>query len=259
MSKRTSRNTQRQPGKGGGVRENLKMLLEVLVVVFFVNGFLLQSFVIPTASMETHMLVGDHLLVDKVACSEPFSPVEELLLPQQKIERNMIVVFKAPPAIAARDWSHLTYVKRVIGLPGETIQMIGNVVYINGEQLFDPHKTLMGRPSVPADFPPQDGLSWWPEFPREYRDQVVQAEKGPAFRVPPGHYFCLGDNRFISADSRIWGPLPADHIIGKPWRNYWSYDKTKDGETGGGIIDRLLRSPGRIIDRTRWDRILKRF
>lgn len=259
MTRRKSKDTQRQPGKGGGVRENLKMLLEVLVTVLFVNGFLLQSFIIPTASMENHMLVGDHLLVDKVAYGQPFSPVDTLILPQRDIERNMIVVFKAPPAISARDWSHLTYVKRVIGLPGELIQILRNVVYIDGQQLFDQHKTLMGRPSVPADFPPQDGVSWWPEFPREYRDNIVQTESGPAFRVPAGHYFCLGDNRFISADSRIWGPLPADHIIGKPWRNYWSYDKTKGGDTGGGIVERLARVPGRIVDRTRWDRILKKF
>jgi signal peptidase I len=258
MSKNKLRHEYRQSGKGGGIRENLKMLLEVMVTVLFINGFLLQSFVIPTGSMENHMLVGDHLLVDKVAYSEPLCPVDEILLPQQKIERNMIVVFKAPPAIASRDWSHLTYVKRVIGLPGETIQMIGNVVYINGEQLFDPHKTLMGRPSVPADFPPQDG-SWWPEFPREFRDRIVQTERGPAFRVPAGHYFCLGDNRFISADSRIWGPLPADHIIGKPWRNYWSYDKTKDGDSGRGIIDKLRTTVRRFFARTRWDRILKKF
>ncbi|MGB7295767.1 MAG: signal peptidase I [Candidatus Aminicenantales bacterium] len=259
MSKRKLGKGQRQPGKRGGVRENLKMLLEVLVVVFFVNGFLLQSFVIPTSSMENHMLVGDHLLVDKVAYSRPFSPVDALLLPQQKIERGMIVVFKAPPACAARDWSHLTYVKRMIGLPGETLQIIRNIVYIDGKQLFDPDKTLMGRPSVPADFPPQDGVSWWPEFPREYRGQVVQTEKGPAFRVPPGHYFCLGDNRFISADSRIWGPLRADLIIGKPWRNYWSYDNTKDGDLGRGIMGWLKNVPRRFIARTRWDRILKKF
>jgi signal peptidase I len=258
MSKSKLKNKQRQAGKGGGARENLKMLLEVMVTVLFVNGFLLQSFVIPTASMENHMLVGDHLLVDKVAYSRPFSPVDALILPQQNIERGMIVVFKAPPAIAARDWSHLTYVKRVIGLPGETIQVLRNVVYIDGKQLFDPDKTLMGRPSVPADFPPQDGHSWWPEFPREYRDNIVQTEKGPAFRVPAGHYFCMGDNRFISADSRIWGPLPADHIIGKPWRNYWSYDKTKGGEPGKGIMGWLKDVPRRFIARTRWNRILKK-
>ncbi len=259
MSRDKTSNRQFQPGKKGGVRENLKMLIEVLVTVLFVNGFLLQSFVIPTGSMETHMLVGDHLLVDKVAYSQPLNTLDTLILPQRNIERGMIVVFKAPPAIAASDWSHLIYVKRVIGLPGETVQILRNVVYINGKQLFDPDKTLMGRPSVPADFPPRDGVSWWPEFPREYRDNVVQTERGPAFRVPAGHYFCLGDNRFISVDSRIWGPLPADHIIGKPWRNYWSYDKTKGGGSGGGMIERLIKIPGRFIDRTRWDRILKKF
>lgn len=229
------------------------------MTVLFVNGFLLQSFVIPTASMENHMLVGDHLLVDKVAYSQPLSPVDALILPQLKIERGMIVVFKAPPAIAAGDWSHLTYVKRVIGLPGETVQIIGNIVYIDGKQLFDPYKTLKGRASVPADFPPRDGASWWPEFPREYRSQVVQTEKGPAFRVPAGHYFCLGDNRFVSADSRIWGPLPADHIIGKPWRNYWSYDNNKGSEPGKGIMGWLKNVPRRFITRTRWHRILKKF
>jgi len=259
MSEKKLRNPRRQPGKEGGIRENLKMLLEVIVTVLFVNGFLLQSCVIPTGSMENHMLVGDHLLVDKVAYSQPLSPVDTLLLPKRKIERNMIVVFKAPPAIAARDWSHLTYVKRVIGLPGETIQILRNVVFIDGKQLFDPYKTLMGRPSVPADFPPQDGRSWWPEFPREYRDNIVQTETGPAFRVPAGHYFCLGDNRFISADSRIWGPLPADHIIGKPWRNYWSYDRAKAVDRGRGIIGKLTTTVRRIFVRTRWGRILKKF
>ncbi len=259
MSKNKLRHEHSQPGKGSGVRENIKMLLEVMVTVLFINGFLLQSFVIPTGSMENHMLVGDHLLVDKVAYSQPLSPVDALLLPQRNIERDMIVVFKAPPAIAVRDWSHLTYVKRVIGLPGETIQILGNVVYIDGKQLFDPYKTLMGLPSVPADFPPQDGASWWPEFPREFRDNIVQTESGPSFRVPAGHYFCLGDNRFISADSRIWGPLPADQIIGKPWRNYWSYDKTKAGNSGRGIIGKLTTTVRRFIGRTRWDRILKKF
>jgi signal peptidase I len=259
VSKNKLKNRPREAGNEGGVRENLKMLLEVIVTVLFVNGFLLQSFVIPTPSMETQMLVGDHLLVDKVAYGRPLSPVDALLLPQQKIERGMIVAFKAPPAIAARDWSHLTYVKRVIGLPGEMIQIIGNVVSIDGKQLFDPHKVLMGRPSVPADFPPRDGISWWPEFPREYRDNVVQTERGPVFRIPAGHYFCLGDNRFISADSRIWGPLPADYIIGKPWRNYWSYDRTRDGDSGRGVIGWLKNAPRRFMTRTRWDRILKKF
>ncbi len=259
MSNTRKKSGLRQTGEKGGVRENLKMLLEVTVTVLFINGFLLQSFAIPTGSMENHMLVGDHLLVDKVVYSQPLSPVDALVLPQRDIERNMIVVFKAPPAIAARDWSHLTYVKRVIGLPGETVQILRNVVYINGKQLFDPHKTLMGRPSVPADFPPRDGASWWPEFPREYRDNVVQTEKGPAFRVPAGHYFCLGDNRFISVDSRTWGPLPADHIIGKPWRNYWSYDKRKDADSGEGIIGSLTTAVRRFFVRIRWDRLLKKF
>jgi signal peptidase I len=259
MSKNKLRREHSRPGKESGVRENIKMLLEVMVTVLFINGFLLQSFVIPTGSMENHMLVGDHLLVDKVAYSQPLSPADALVLPQRNIERGMIVVFKAPPAIAARDWSHLTYVKRVIGLPGELVQILRNVVYIDGKQLFDPYKTLMGRPSVPADFPPQDGRSWWPEFPREYWDNIAQTETGPAFRVPAGHYFCMGDNRFISADSRIWGPLPADHIIGRPWRNYWSYDRTKDNNPGRGIIGKLTNVVQRFIGRTRWNRILKKF
>jgi signal peptidase I len=109
MSKNKLRREHSRPGKESGVRENIKMLLEVMVTVLFINGFLLQSFVIPTGSMENHMLVGDHLLVDKVAYSQPLSPADALVLPQRNIERGMIVVFKAPPAIAARDWSHLTY------------------------------------------------------------------------------------------------------------------------------------------------------
>jgi signal peptidase I len=248
----------RRPKGSGVFRENIKLLLEVMVSVLFINAFLLQSFAIPTSSMENHMLIGDHLLVDKVSYARPAGAIESILLPETDIRRGMIVVFKAPPAIAAKDWARLIYVKRVIGLPGETIQVIDNVVYINGKPIPEPYKTLKGSLAVPADFPPARG-SWWSEFPQEYRDSVVETETGTAFKIPENHYFCMGDNRNISADSRIWGPLPADHIIGRPWRNYWSFDQTSDYYLNRGAFGKIKDSISHFLTRTRWRRILKKF
>jgi len=229
------RRKQRRKAKSesGSAFEYVELIAETLIYVFFVMTFLLQSFVIPTGSMEDTLLIGDHLLVDKVSYSRDGDGVPgNFLLPQVPIRRGMIVTFKSPAEMEKE------YVKRVIALPGETISIHNKVVSINGEPLNEKY-TYFRDPRI------QNG----------YRDNF------PEYTVPAGHYFCMGDNRDHSFDSRYWGTVPADYIIGKPWRLYWSYTANTDDYMAPGILNQL-KSIGRTIvhffSRTRWDRSLKR-
>jgi len=194
-----------------------------------------------------------------VAYSSSLSPIDGLILPQRKIERGMIVAFKSPPEIKAGNLSKLFYVKRVIGLPGEVIQVVDNRVYIDGRPIDEPYKNLAAPLAVSPDFPPESPEAWPEQFPREYRPFVVDTDMGRGYKIPPQHYFCMGDNRNLSADSRIWGPLPADCVAGKPWRNYWSTEATTEDMLGKGVFTQARDFIFGGFTKTRWSRILKKF
>lgn len=238
----------------GLFREYFELIAETLVFVFFVMTFLLQSFVIPTSSMEDTLLIGDHLLVDKIAYSRSLTGLERLLLPQTPIRRGMIVTFKAPHDLGKE------YVKRVIGLPGETVQLIEKKVYINGRLLPEPYVYFKGYGSI-DNFPPANAMDWYYTFPFEFRSSLADTPFGKAFRVPQGHYFCMGDNRDNSSDCRYWGPVPADYIVGKPWRIYWSYDSTSSEYLTPGIAHKardLFQTALSFFSKTRWNRTIKK-
>lgn len=218
--------------RGGAFREYFELITETLIFVFFVMTFLLQSFVIPTGSMEDTLLIGDHLLVDKVSYSRSFGFLDSVLLPQQKIERGMIVTFKSPAEMEKE------YVKRVIGLPGDTIKIINKQVFINGEPLEETYTYFKDD-----------------EIRNDYRDNF------PDFVVPADHYFCMGDNRDNSYDSRFWGPVPEEYIIGKPWRIYWSYDSSTEEYLTADAwykVKDIFRTIINFIPRTRWGRTIKK-
>jgi signal peptidase I len=257
MTQKSKKKTEQK--REGALRENIEMILEVLVLVFFINAFLLQSFGIPTPSMEDNMLVGDHLLVDKVAYSKSLSPIDGIVFPQLKMKRGMIVVFKAPHEVEAGNISTMTYVKRIIGLPGELIKIVENKVHINGVPLDEPYTFFRGDVRVPADFPPENAILWWDEFPPQFRRNLEYTEMGMAFRIPKGYYFCMGDNRNLSADSRIWGPMPAENLIGKPWRIYWSFEASSDHFLNTGFFKRLFNTVAHFFKQTRWKRLLKKY
>ncbi len=132
-------------------REYFELIVETLIYVFFVNTFLLQSFVIPTPSMENTLLVGDHLLVSKVAYSNSISKVDNCLLPQERIQRGMIVTFKAPPDMEKE------YVKRVIGMPGDRLRISDKNVFINGRPLAETY-THIQEPGLRFGVPAQEPL-----------------------------------------------------------------------------------------------------
>ena len=222
----------KKPREVGVFREYFELIAETLVYVFFVTTFLLQSFVIPTSSMEDTLLVGDHLLVNKVAYSRSISALDRLVLPQTEITRGMIVTFKAPPEMEKE------FVKRVIALPGESISIENKKVFINGKPLAEPYVYFKD-----------------PNIENGFRDNF------PPYKVPEGNFFCMGDNRDNSFDCRYWGPVPADYIIGKPWRIYWSYDSTSAEYLTPGIFNKvkdLVLTVVNFFGKTRWSRTIKK-
>ena len=240
-------------------REYFELFAEVLVLVFFINSFLLQTYAIPTPSMEDNMMVGDHILVDKITYTEPQWLLDRVL-PQKKINRGDIVTFKSPPEVEKGNEAKMLYVKRVIALPGDTLQLKNNLVYVNGRHIPESYVFLRGDELAPVNFPPPDGLSWDFDFPEKFHGQLERTDEGLAFKVPEGYLFCMGDNRNLSSDCRDWGPVPRDYVIGKPWLNYWSYESTTSDYLSPGIknkIKSLLSTFVHFFSRTRWERTLR--
>lgn len=221
-------------------------LVSVLTIVILISSFVIQSFVFPTASMKPTLLVGDRILVNKFIYyfKEP--------------ARGDVIAFKNPLEPSQ------IYLKRVIALAGETIRIDKKQVFINGKPLAEPYVNLIENGGFTNDeiynFPPGNAYKWGPRFPIEYRKSVIDTDNGKAYMVPQGHYFCLGDNRYNSYDSRFWGPLPADHVIGKAWGIYWSYESTTEEYLDFGLwpkIKKILLIVPNFFLNTRWNRIGK--
>jgi signal peptidase I len=235
-----------------GVVEMARSLLVVLVVALFILTFIVQPFRIPSESMERTLLVGDFLLVNKSS----FAPAGPWgwLLPYQPIERGDIVVFHFPP----HPPEHV--VKRVIGLPGDRIHLENGTVWVNGQPIEEPYAVF--EPSNPDDFrdnfptqlytDPEVPASWWMTMRRDTR--------GGDLVVPPGEYFVLGDNRNFSLDSRYWGFVPRDNIVGRPFVIYFSLRQRSATDTAELPDDRLGQKNDpldRIEEFARWDRFLR--
>jgi signal peptidase I len=207
------------PYKKSTAREYFESICIAVILALFVRTFVVQAFKIPTGSMENNLLIGDHLLVNKFVYAPTTTPLEDMLLPIDPIRRGDIVVFKYPED-PERD-----FIKRVIGLPGETIELKAKKVYIDGKPLDEPYVQFL----IPPD---EEGNG----------DFDVRVQYGPV-DVPEGHYFMMGDNRDNSQDSRYWGFLPQDYVKGKALFVYFSF-----GEGTGGL--------GGMLTGIRWGRIL---
>ncbi|RLE04906.1 MAG: signal peptidase I [Candidatus Aminicenantes bacterium] len=217
-------------------REYFELIAETAIFVFFVMTFVVQAFQIPTGSMEPTLLVGDFLLVNKMAYLQPVLPGEKWILPRRKLRRYDIVVFKYP-----RDLS-VDYVKRVIALEGEKVEIKDKQVYINDQPIPEKYKVHIDNQVYrKSDY---------------YRyEEVIRDNFGPIV-VPPGHCFVMGDNRDNSLDSRYWGFLPLDYIKGRPWIIYFSYQAERDAYLKTSLKDRL-RKLANFIPKARWSRLLK--
>jgi len=205
-------------------------------------------FVVPTGSMESTVLTGDHVIVDKLAYS-PSGTVSRYLLPYQDVRRGDIVVFRFPLQMQEN------YVKRVIGMPGDRIRIENKQLFLNGKAVAEPYKQHVSETILPYrdQFP---GVPFGP-VSEEGRLMIEQHTANGALIVPAGRYFVLGDNRDDSWDSRYWGFVPRENIVGKPWIIYWSYEAKPGALKEAVNLDHLADLALNFFSKTRWDRTLR--
>ena len=230
-----------EPDRKSTIREYYEALLIAIIFVNFARIFAFQAFKIPSGSMEDNLKVGDHIIVNKFVFGADGPDVLERMFPMRTIRRGDVVVFRYP------DNPEQDYVKRVIGLPGETIMMRQKRVFIDGKPLDEPYTFFEDDEPMPtdeqADFLPD-------QWKLRYRF-------GP-FKVPEGQYFTMGDNRDYSSDSRYWGTVPRRLIKGRAFMVYWSFDPVERPVSGAGQTRERLRELSSVarhfFTRTRWER-----
>jgi signal peptidase I len=235
--------------------EFLASLAGVLVTGLFIITFVVQAFEIPSSSMENTLLIGDHVFVNREQFAPPTKWIEPLL-PYRDIRRSDIVVFLSP------EEQGLFVVKRIIGIPGDRIHLRDGVVYRNGQKLDEPYVLhTQGdynpyRDNFPA-VPPSEMYGVRNEkWQREFRSHL----DGDDIVVPPRSFFAMGDNRDVSYDSRYWGFIPRQNVIGRPMFIYWSFVTPPDqyqmrsaGERLGFLAHIIIH----FFDETRWSRTFR--
>jgi signal peptidase I len=229
-------------------------LAGVLVTGLFIITFILQAFEIPSGSMEDTLLIGDHLFVNR----EQFAPPAQWmgpLMPYREVRRDEIAVFLSP------EQPGLFLVKRIIGVPGDRIHLRDDVVYRNGQKLEEPfvrHKREHNpyTDNFPAVAPSEMNGVRNEKWAQELSSHV----EGEDIVVPPNGYFAMGDNRDVSYDSRYWGFIPRENVIGRPMFIYWSFTTPPNQYQMRSMGDRLEFLAHIIIhffDETRWSRTFR--
>jgi signal peptidase I len=240
--------------------ESLASIASVLAIGLFIMTFIFQNFEIPSASMEKTLLIGDHVLVDRISLAPPalWAP----FVHYRDVQRGDIIVFLKPNP----ETPDLYLVKRAIAIPGDHIHLSNGIVYLNGVAQNEP---LAGMPV--SDGNPQHAFN-------AYRDDFPRVPPGPSEEgevtalwanelpghiqdgdlvVPPGKVFAMGDNRTESLDGRYWGFVPRENIVGRPLFVYWSFQTPADQINKQTLGDRLSFIGHifiHIFDQTRWKR-----
>jgi signal peptidase I len=264
---RNGHETPEEPPKPKGppkhiLREYFESAVVTVVMALFGMTFIVQAVKVPTGSMQNTITIGDHLLVNKFI----FAPGKSLpFLPQREIRHGDIIVFKypgnkyAPQKDERQDNRPIVtnYVKRVIGLPGDRIRIEGQNVIVNGQALpehkiqaeeIDPKAPLKTDPDSPARKPGETyDVYYKPGVNEDISNYEVFTHEGvnDEITVPEGNYFVMGDNRNNSEDSRYWGFVPRDLVIGRAMFVYWSYDESQE-PSGNFLVD--------FFKNTRWSR-----
>ena len=211
------------------LREYTESILIAVILALFIRTFVFQAFKIPTGSMEENLLVGDHILVNKFIYGPTVTPLEERLLPVRAVDREDVIVFRAPQE------PDKDFIKRVMGLPGESVVVEGGDLLIDSEAIDDPHAN---HKAAYGNF-------------HDTREPID---------VPENEYFVMGDNRENSRDSRYWGTVPRPLVKGKAMFVYWSYESNEQSFISSGVADRLMQFGNVILHfftRTRWERTFK--
>jgi signal peptidase I len=216
-------------------REYFESIVIAVILALFVRTWVVQAFKIPTGSMENNLLIGDHLLVNKFVFGPAPTALERAVLPVLEIRRGDIVVFKYP------DQPERDFIKRVIGLPGDSIELRNKKVFVNGEPLDEPYVHFLDSAHESSEITSFD----------------VRERYGPV-TVPAEQYFVMGDNRDNSQDSRYWGFLPRHYVKGKALMIYWSYEAGRDGYADDGFdgtVKRVFSVVTNFFTKTRWERL----
>lgn len=231
-------------------REYLESLVVTVVLALYGTTFLIQAFKIPSSSMEDTLLIGDHLMVGKVSYAP--APSWGRILPYLPVERDQIIVFRYPLDPGTY------FVKRIIGIPGDRIHLKDKRVYRNGSPLEEPfavHKSSRLE-DYRDNFP---SLASGPAFP-EWASHLPEYTKDGDLVVPPNHYFVMGDNRDFSSDSRYWGFVPRENIVGKPLVIYWSFETSSEDYRRTSLsdyVDKLTDVVFHFPQKTRWNRMFR--
>jgi signal peptidase I len=236
------------------LRDNFEAVATAVLFAVFVRGFIAQPYKIPSGSMEETLLVGDHLVVNKVVYGEGAAKDGSALLPTMPVRRGDVVIFRPP--IPEEEESD--YIKRVIGLPGDEIRLLyspkrnGVRVIVNGQVLPERYRTAAGGPVTP-----EEGARWTVNGTGEAREGKTPGWNDRTIRLGPDEYWMMGDNRNNSEDSRVWGPVRSERIRGRAWFIYWSYE----GEPGeprslGEQVALYLRIAWGFFTHSRWSRTL---
>jgi len=224
------------------LREVCDAVLIALIFAVFARTWVVQAFKIPTGSMEDNLLVGDHILVNKFIYGPARYGWEDLLLPSRPLRHGDVVVFKYP------DDPRRDFIKRCLGLPGDEVEIVDKALRLDGEPVAESGYVHFADPVT------------YPESPAVDEYYRIRDQFGP-YEVPEDGYFCLGDNRDHSQDSRYWGPVPRGHLKGRALLIYWSVAGTGEAPAPAAAAHvPWWRRPGqalrRLVAATRWDRSL---
>ncbi len=217
------------PAPKGVLRDYLETILVCVIFVIFSRAFSFQQSKIPSGSMEDTLKVGDYIMVNRFIFSPTQFDWERRFLPIRDIKRGDVIVFKYP------EQPEIDYIKRVVGLPGDTIELRRGYLYLNGGRMEEPFVNDAYRVET---FPPHPAINFGP------------------VTVEPGHYFCMGDHRNRSADSRVWKTLPRDLVKGRALLIWWSYEEEPDDVEKRGIdrLKSMLSKATHFLTRSRWSR-----
>ena len=222
----------------------------VLVIGVFIMGFCMQAFAIPSSSMEQTLLIGDHVFVDRATLGPKTSWMP--LIPYGSVHRGDVLVFVSP----AEPGKYL--VKRIVGLPGDRIRLENGALYVNGRKKEEPYVVRNGTFNPYRDNFPNALAVDDPNIFLDWRLSVRKYVIGNELVVPPNSYFGMGDNRDVSLDSRYWGFIPQENIIGRPMFVYWSFP-TPPEEGLATARQKFAFTVHEVIhffDETRWRRML---
>jgi signal peptidase I len=240
------------PARSTGGLYSLQSFAGTIVIAVFVITFVVQAFQIPSESMEKTLLIGDYLLVDKAHYGD--SRLWNWLMPYRPIHRQDIIVFRYP----VNPRQH--FVKRVVAVAGDHVRLVNKRVYVNGVRQDDSYATFnwTWRDRFRDNFP--DGGFYGDRISAKWFLQAQKLMDDGELVVPEGSYFVLGDNRDDSYDSRYWGFVPQENVVGRPLLIYWSMDRAETAMAGGLPSDKLSNltlSVTQVLSSLRWHRMLR--